>query len=172
MFQALFRRAQVTVDNAIGGAINKVLIGIPFAIAAAFATMALYGYLAEQYDARTAQLSLAGGFTLIGLVSGIALRPPAAVSDVEPDEPASDRLDGNEAATRSASGDGLADSIVDKDLATAAVSAIAPLAAPAVMRLAIRNLPLIVALVGAAYIATQYTEPGPGMDDNSTAASA
>jgi len=34
MFQALFKRAQATVDSAISDVLNRVLLAIPFVIAA------------------------------------------------------------------------------------------------------------------------------------------
>ena len=59
MFRMLFRRAQATVDRAIDGLMLRVIVAIPFLIAAGFGTAALAIWLNREYGPETGSLILA-----------------------------------------------------------------------------------------------------------------
>ena len=59
MFRMLFRRAQATVDRAIDGLMLRVIVAIPFLIAAGFGTAALAIWLNREYGPETGSLGSA-----------------------------------------------------------------------------------------------------------------
>ena len=60
MFGSLFRKAQATVDNAIGQLVRTVLIALPFVVAMGFATAAATSWLVREYGLENGLLTLAG----------------------------------------------------------------------------------------------------------------
>lgn len=146
MFAALFNRAQVTVDNAIGQALSRIVMAAPFVVAAAFGTAAATLWLSRTYGAEAAYMILGVAYVVVGLfVMAVLWRSSAAVSASADTEP--------QAATSSA--DTAADSglsAADRELVAAAVTAIAPLAAPTVVPLLLRNLPLIALVLAVGFM--------------------
>lgn len=158
MFSALFRRAQVTVDNAIGHAINRIIVALPFLVAAAFGTAALTIRLTRELGPETGYLVLAGLFAIIGLiVAAVMYRSaspgtadgPAAVAATAADASAEESQ--HEPAAQAEDGLGKE----DREMLNAALSAIGPLALPALLRLLVSNLPLIAALVATLFVFTR-----------------
>lgn len=155
MFAALMNRAQATVDNAIGHAINRALIAIPFILAGAFATAALAFRLVREFGPETANLMLACLFLVVGLICAAVFRVrPAPVAASEEPLPAalsgSEDQQSAEAALESP----------DRELLMAAVTSAAPIAIPALLRAIIRNLPLVLAVLSAIFVLTrQEAEP-------------
>ncbi len=90
MFAALFNRAQATVDNAIGQAINRAIVAVPFVIAGAFATAALTIRLTRILGDEYGYLAIAGIFVIVGLVAALVMQPSTATataSDPHPQRP-------------------------------------------------------------------------------------
>lgn len=153
MFAALMNRAQATVDHAIGQAINRAIIAIPFLLAAAFATAALAFRLVREYGPETANLMLAGLFLVLGLFGAVIFRKrPAAVSAT--DDPIPEALAGSEDAKSSNS----PLDAPDRELLLAAFTSAAPIAVPALLRTVIRNLPLVLAILSALFVLTRPGE--------------
>lgn len=156
MFQALFKKAQTTVDNAVSEIASKSIVAIPFLLAIGFAIAAVTVRLHKLYDAETANTILAIAFAVIGtMVATVEAvrqrRRRAAVAmaagseqpqvAVEPDPPSS--MTG-----------------MDKEMMLAAISTAAPVALPYVMRSVVKNLPLVAALAAAGFVLTRSPIPG------------
>lgn len=177
MFQMLFQRAQSTVDTALSAAINKLVMTVPFLIAAGFATSATYSYFSQIYGSLATQAGMAAGFAGIGLIVAGALRGrPGDASPVRTS--AADTAAVNSDAT-AGSADGQIPGATerpplnaeDKELAMAALSAVAPVALPVVLRFAMRNIPLVIAVVVAVVLLLQsnrFNEVAP-VDDTAAA---
>jgi hypothetical protein len=146
MFAALFNRAQVTVDNAIGQALTRIVMAAPFVVAAAFGTAAATLWLSRVYGAEAAYMILAAAYVVVGFfIMGVLWRPsPAVTASAAP-----------EAVTAAATEDARVDpalSAADRELVAAAVTAIAPLAAPTLVPLLLRNLPLIALVLAVGFM--------------------
>ncbi|MEQ1653656.1 MAG: hypothetical protein ABL897_14300, partial [Hyphomicrobium sp.] len=101
MFSALIRRAQVSVDHAIVGVVNRAIIAIPFVVAGGFATAALALRLTREYGPEMANVILAGVFAVIGLVALLVVnrrQPAAAVDDADAPQSIASDVVGDEAA--------------------------------------------------------------------------
>lgn len=156
MFAALINRAQATVDNAIGQALNRALIAIPFILAGAFATAALAFRLVREFGPETANLMLACLFLVVGLICAAVFRARPAPMTATSEEPVPAALSSGE--DQQSAGAPL-DS-PDRELLMAAVTSAAPIAIPALLRAIIRNLPLVLAVLSAIFVLTrQDAEP-------------
>lgn len=145
MFKELFQRAQRTVDRTIDQVVYSAIVAIPFLIAAGFATATLTLKLTEEFGPETGYLLMAALFGVIGLVAFgiVSLRPQSIEETVAHVDPSAQ----DNAPESKPIFDDL--SAADKELLRSSLTAFAPLAAPAILRLFTRNLPLLVA-VGAA----------------------
>ena len=147
MLQSLFKRAEATVDHAVTGLVVKLVVAIPFLIALGFLTAAATIFVNQRFDSGTAYLIMAGGFLLAGVMATAlanARGGGAAHASSRPEE----------AATRG-SGDkvnGPAIDGADREMLMTALAAVGPVAAPAVIRLVVRNLPLIAAVAAAGFV--------------------
>lgn len=164
MFQFLFKRAEVAIERTIGQLIVRVLVAVPFLFAAGFGLAALWIRLERAYGSEMAALIIAGAFLGIGLVAGIVAalgkeRPKVAPAAARAEQAAAG------AATSEPQGPPLSDA--DKELLKAALGTVAPMALPHVLRLVLRNLPLLAAIGAAAFIATR-----PVPDDSASEAAA
>jgi hypothetical protein len=148
MFGFLFRRAQATVDRAVEGIVHRIIIAIPFLIAGGFATAALALRLNRELGPETASLILAGGFAALGLLAAIVMH--ARSEAPSEGEALSEEAPSQASATADAGGPDF--SGTDRDLIMAALTSAAPIAIPAVVRTIGRNLPLVAAVVAAAFI--------------------
>lgn len=144
MFGDIFKRAQKTVDNAVSAAVTRLLVAIPFLVAAGFATTAAYHWLVEQHGQLSALLYLSGGFALVGIFAWLALKLSSSTSPaVELNET---KVDDTSPSQPSA--------INNDELTMAALTALAPIAAPAAVKVALRNWPIVLALGVLAYMST------------------
>jgi hypothetical protein len=156
MFQALFKRAQATVDSAISDALNRVLLAIPFVIAVGFAMAAAWTELYERMGPTGANLSIAGAFAVIGLVMAPFLIGKSAGPGTT--EAAGEQTAATGQATDSAETGmpGLgAIGEVDGELVRSVVMAIGPTAVPFVFRNLVRNLPLVILAAAAIFVMMQ-----------------
>jgi hypothetical protein len=159
MFNSLFKRAEATVDNAIGQALNRLLVAIPFVIALGFATWALTVWAVREWGTETGLLAIAGGYAFIGVcMLPLLRRAPAAQTS---EESAGETTEAVTTPEEKA-----ADDAMNAEMAKSVLAAIAPIAAPSVIRFALRNLPMIAAIVGAliVYFRSQSAggTPAPG----------
>lgn len=164
IFSRLLNRAQASVDSAIDNAVNRVLIAIPFLIAAGFATAALAHRLTREFGMETGNLMIAGMFAVVGaILAGILrTRSPASADDTA-SEPEALRSDAAESETGAAFGD------ADRELMMAALTSAAPIAIPALLRFVVRNLPLVLAIFGALFVMTRQSTDQPASDQTQPA---
>jgi hypothetical protein len=152
MFGSLFRRAQATVDNAIDHAVNRVLVAIPFLIAAAFGIAALSIRLNREFGAEKASLILAAGFIVVGVVVALIVHSRAA----KPPEPDTEAAEASERAADEAADPAMAN--VDRELLMAALTSAAPIALPGILRAVMRNLPIVAAVAAAGFIMSRSNQ--------------
>lgn len=152
MLQSLFRRAEASVDNAIATALEKAAVGLLFLVAAGFATAALSIYLNREIGPAAGNLVMAAAFLVLGLITAAVVMGRSRSSAEQT------RAD----ATASATGDGRDEPMIDvadKEVLSAAAKVVVPLALPALLRLAVRNLPVIAAVAAASFILSRNSEP-------------
>lgn len=168
MFQGIFRRAELAVDSVVAKYVGRVTVAVPLIVAAGFATAALTVKLVELYGAVTAYALMAALFAVLGMLTAafVGIRPV-----------------GQEEAPAEAAAGESSESVKEvENLLTPEVRAVlataAPMALPAVARVILRNLPLVVLLAIATYIVSRFadtTSAGPlgsEVDDAAAAATA
>ncbi len=155
MFQAIFRRAQDAVENSIensvGHVLTRLIVAVPFALAAVFATAALSSYLTRELGGEVANLTLAAIFAVIGLMGAMYLSvrtPPARAGTEEPSSEATALPDNEQAGSSSTSA-------VDRELLMSALAAAGPIALPRLLRIALRNIPILIAVAVALFLASR-----------------
>ncbi|MBS0243982.1 MAG: hypothetical protein JSS20_17555 [Proteobacteria bacterium] len=142
MLQSLFKRAEATVDSAIASFVTRTLIALPFLVGAGFATAAGSIWFVDQLGTVWGLAAIAGVYFAIGALA-------ASVVAIRSERAASKRA---EATMRAESQDGGPSSSMDRDMAMAALTAVAPVALQSATRLAFRNLPLVAAIGAAAFV--------------------
>lgn len=149
MFGSLFRQAQETVDSAIYGLVNRLMIALPLLVALGFTTAAIAVWLYREFDGITANLILAAGFAAIGLIAAMVLnsnQQQSATSDDSSTASNDTTTAGDQASTAGAK--------VDSELLMSTLRSAAPIAVPPMLRGAARNWQLILALaIGAVVVA-------------------
>lgn len=147
----IFRRAQATVDNAIGIAVARAIVAIPFLIAAAFGVAALQVRLHREFDPEIVNLLLAGVFCVVGIIAFLVVdtKSPTVPASVPADQVAADAAP----LEAQSAGDGLKLDLdpQDRELLAAALTSVAPLALPSIMKIVMRNLPALLALAAAIF---------------------
>ena len=156
MLESLRRWAQSTVDRAIDEVVTRAIVVIPFLIAIGFGTAALSIRLNRELGPETGSLIMAAAFAGVGLLAALVVylrsESPATGNDEEGADGSSPDA---QAATESPN---LAN--VDRELITAALTSAAPLAMPGLVQMAMRNLPLIAAVVAAVFVISRDNSPG------------
>lgn len=141
MFANLFKRAEASVDNAIGDLGNRVLIALPFLVAIGFAAASLSIIANRTYGAETGNFILAAGFAVLGCIVAVVVKirnsAPAHVD--EPEAPTDDKQHG------------AANSMFENEHVMGILSAAAPILLPALLRTATKNWPLILAVAAGLY---------------------
>jgi hypothetical protein len=159
MFQAVIQRAQRAVDKTIDHAINRTVMVVPFIIAAGFGTAALAFRLNHEFGPEIGNLMMGGLFGVVGLITMALMktRPEQAVAEEEK-QPLAEAKTEEEAAQADTPGlDG-----VDRDVLISALTSLGPMALPELLRLLLKNLPLVAVLAGAIFVATRsIDETGP-----------
>lgn len=158
IFGSLFRRAENAVGNILDQALARVLVALPLLVAAGFATAAASGYLSARYGRETSNLIMAAGFGALALlIAGYVATWPAVQAGQS--ESATETAAAGDA---SASGESAAQaetmSPSERELLNSVLASAAPLALPAILRLLLRNLPLLLAVLVAGYMLSRETE--------------
>ena len=165
MFQSLINRVRQPIDDAIASVVGKILIALPLLVALIFLISALNNYLHTVLGPVGANLAMAGAFFALAVLAAIVVALQRSARRAKsPAAAASDGTDGalsavDQAAARAT---GTLDGVVsafagsvalrpqDRDLAVAALKTAVPFLLPKVIKLSLRNLPVI-GLAGAAY---------------------
>ncbi|MDX2157064.1 MAG: hypothetical protein SFW09_11205 [Hyphomicrobiaceae bacterium] len=150
MFYSLFKRAEESVDNAIASVLSRVLIAIPFIVAAGFATASLANYLHSIMEPAPANFVMALVFGVLGLIAALvvwARSPPSTASAEE-----------REAESAGGGAELPHDPVVgpiDREILVNTLSAVGPTALPVIARVVLRNLPLVVAVAVAGFVVSR-----------------
>lgn len=152
MFQAIITRAQDAMGDAVAHAAIRALLAVPFIIAGGFGIAGLYLRLAREYGAESASLMTAGLFLVIGLVALAILSLRKRY-----EEPAVDESTAAETVASNSEASSFAPSFTpaEKDLLLAGLTSAAPIALPHLVRLLLRNLPLLAVIAAAIFVLTQ-----------------
>ena len=151
MFGFIVKRAQATVDNAIGQVINGMLVALPLLVAGGFGTAVLLRYLDRTYGTDAAYLILACGFGALSLVGLLVMNLRARARAVDPAS-----VEGDERSEEPGPIEQLGSmSKTDRELLMSALATAGPYALPGVLRVVLRNLPLILAVLAAAFVLTR-----------------
>lgn len=151
MFGFIVKRAQATVDNAIGQVANGVMVAVPLIVAGGFGTAALLRYLDRTYGTDAAYLILACGFGVLSLVALLVMNArtrvkaedaPSEAAEVQSEEPGVAEQLGSLSKT-------------DRELLMSALTTAGPYALPGLLRVVVRNLPLILAILAAIFVMTR-----------------
>ena len=164
MFGFIVRRAQATVDNALGQLAYGLLVAVPLLVALGFATAALSLRLERMYGAEASHLIVAGLFAAAALVGWLVftLRTTAPAPGI--DAPSVDSETSAAAAdTKDAPFAGFTPA--DRELLMTA----APVALPSLLRAVLRNLPLLLFVLAAAFV---LTRPGASREAETAAGDA
>ncbi len=102
MFAKLFRRAEASVDNAIGDLGNRVVVAVPFLIAIGFAAASLSLTLNKTYGPEVGNLLVAGVFGALGLIAALIFKMRNN-SKAKAADPAADEMPKTEAEGESRS---------------------------------------------------------------------
>ncbi len=151
MFQAIISRAQTAIDDTLALVASRALMAVPFIVAVAFGVAALYLRLAREYGAETASLVMAALWLLVGLLVAAVLAMRAA----EPSDSAGEELRAETPATDAATSSNASFSNTERDLLLAGLTSAAPIALPQLLRMIMRNLPLIAAIAVAIFVMTR-----------------
>lgn len=158
IFGSLMRRAETAVESILDQALARVVVALPLLVAGGFATAAASAFLNAKYGPQLGNLAMAGVFSALGLVAALimSLRKPwskTTMADVQSAAAtaAEDTHVAQEATPMSQS---------EKEMFQALLASAAPIAIPGVMRLALRNIPLVLLLGAIAYVFTRGTGTG------------
>ena len=162
MFARLFRRAEATVDNAIGDLFNRLIVAVLFLIALGFATASLAITLNNAYGPELGNLLVAGIFCVLGIIAALILRSRTN-SKAKAIESAADETLKTEAESEI----GPAGSIFDDETVMAVVSSAAPVIVPAMIRTGLKNWPLLLSIAAGLYVMSRPTETAAGIRTSS-----
>lgn len=164
IFGSLFRRAEDAVGNILDQALARILVALPLLVAAGFATAAASGYLNARYGSETGNLIMAAGFGVLSLlVAGYVATWPA-VQAAQSETANQQATAGNSAAAdtpNTSQTAAISDS--ERELFNSVLASAAPIALPGLVRLLLRNIPLLLAILLAGYVLSRQSEtPAPG----------
>lgn len=153
MFQELLTRAQTSIDALLTRYMTRLAVAVPFFVALGFGTSAVNTMLTESYGSTRANLTIATFFALVGVISAIVIAASPA--------PTNDDIVEESGATPEI----MNSSNIDQDVL---VAALGPLAAPAVIRMLVRNLPVILVVLILAYLLFSERTSQDGTDQPQT----
>lgn len=154
MFASLFKRAEQSVDSALGDLGNRIIIALPFLAALGFGAASLTLYLTRLYGSELGTLLVAVAFCLLGFAIAIVVRLRKHSHDtnskVEEEAAAAD-----ESATATTQ-----QSMFDDDTVMAVMSSAAPIIVPAILRTGLKNWPILLAAAAGLYVASRSDQTG------------
>lgn len=150
MFQGLFQRAEMTINSIVAKYMARALVAVPLLVACGFATAAVTVKLIELYGAPIGCAIMAGVFGALTLLT------MAVVSGGQTPESlnaASEEASAEEPAQI----EGEFEKLFTPEL-RAVLGATAPVALPAVTRVVVRNLPLLIMLALIIYVFSRFAK--------------
>jgi len=153
MFASLFKRAEASVDNAIGDLGNRVVITIPFLVALGFGAASLAAFLNRLYGPELGNLLVALSFCLLGGIVALVVKMRRRAST--PSSETAERVAEEEPAAEA----GETTSIFDDDALMAVLSAAAPIIVPAALRTGLKNWPVLLLLAATIYLFSRNNQP-------------
>jgi hypothetical protein len=145
MFEGLVTRAQRSIDSLVSKYVTRLAVAVPFLVALGFGTAAGSARLTEDYGSTTAHAIMAASFAGLGLIAALAIAlngsrsAPATADASSPPAEAAIGVEGKDGA--------LTPELLLTVLGAAGPAAISPL-----IRLALKNLPLVLLAVILAYV--------------------
>jgi hypothetical protein len=156
MFNAVFKKAQQSVDNALSEIASKSVVAIPFVLAAGFGIAALTVRLHNTYSAETANLILASGFAglgiLVAMIEAVRQRNRRRAAAANGSQAEKSPEPAEATPVQSLFGD------ADREIVMAALSSAAPLAIPYVMRSTFKNLPLVALVAAVGFVLSRNSQ--------------
>ncbi len=138
MFQAALQKAQRAVDSTVEKLLTRAAVAVPLVIAAGFGTAALTVTLTQTYGPAVSYTMMAGLFAAVGGVIAAIVSANGTTAQAEAPQ-----------ATPSVAEDmaEVAAPLMDRETLIALLTTAGPVALPGLLRLAARNLPLLVMAV-------------------------
>lgn len=162
MFGWLFRQAQETVETTIDYAIARVVVALPFIVAAGFAIAALTLFLIRSLGGEAATLIMAAAFTVVGLIAMATVHARASRQNASSQGGGSAEPGGQTTDATGSETSALGLDTRDREAMLAALTAVGPMALPHLLRLVFRNIPILAAGAAAIYVlARSATAPEP-----------
>jgi hypothetical protein len=147
MMQGLINRAQRSIEALVSKYVTRVAVAVPFVVALGFGTTAASVKLGEAYGSTIGYAIMAAIYAGVGLVAVAAIAanspPQPTASEAVQSAPESNKAD------QAAEARGMP---MTPELIMAALATAGPAAVPAIMRLLVKNLPLLLAVVALAYL--------------------
>ncbi len=141
MFQAVVQRAQRAVDSTLAKLMTRAAVAVPLLIALGFGTAALTVTLTQIYGPALSYTMMAGLFAVLGGITAAVVSANGSSAEAEPEKVHSAAEDVAEVAAP----------LLDRETIVAMLTTAGPVALPGLLRLAARNLPLLVMAVIVAF---------------------
>ena len=138
MFQAIVQKAEGAVSSALGAVVWRAAVAVPLVIAGGFGIAALTVTLSQAYGPALAYNVMAGLFVAVAGITAAIMSRKEQDAEAEADEPGPTLVE-NAAE--------LAAPLLDRDTIVPLLATAGPVALPALLRTAARNLPLLVMAV-------------------------
>ncbi len=146
MFEGLVTRAQRSVDTLVSKYVTRMIVAVPFLVALGFGTAAASVKLTEAYGSTVAHAIMAASFAGLGLVAAIAI----ALSGSRAVPASAEQADSTQQET--ATGAASKDSALTPELLLTVLGAAGPAAISPLVRLVVRNLPVVLLALILGYV--------------------
>jgi len=169
MFSALFKRAEQSVDSAIGDLGNRIVIAIPFLVALGFAAASLTLYVNRVYGPELGTLVVAGAFCLLGFFVALVVKVRRRQAIRRQQANAAQTTVADEAGTNEAlAATAGPQSLLDDETVMAVVTSAAPIVLPAILRTGMKNWPILLAAAAGLYVVSRPEPNTAGAQQNTT----
>jgi hypothetical protein len=138
MFQAIVQKAEGAVSSAVAAVVWRAAVAVPLVIAAGFGTATLAVKLSQAYGPTLASTIMAWLFVAVAGITAVIMSRKEQVAEPEAEEP------GPTLAENAAE---FAAPLLERDTIVPLLATAGPVALPALLRTAARNLPLLVMAV-------------------------
>ena len=146
MFDGLVTRAQRSVDTLVSKYVTRLAVAVPFFVALGFGTAAASVKLTELYGNTAAHTMMAVCFAGVGLIAALAIAMSG--SSRAPELSA----DAGGSAPKMESGDEAKQSTITPELLLTVLGAAGPAAISPLVRLVVRNLPVVLLALILGYV--------------------